>query len=73
MDGYPYVSRVFWSHAYKVHFAPEYTIYTYSRRIQKASAHIFAPHLADGKGLATGYTFPFETGVHGIIGHVSPH
>ncbi|KAJ3553144.1 hypothetical protein NM688_g3770 [Phlebia brevispora] len=54
-DGYPYVARVFWSHAYKA-----------------ASAHILAPHLADGKGLVTGFTFPFETAAHGIIAHVSP-
>lgn len=53
-DGYPYIGRVFWSHAF-----------------QKASAHVFAPHLAEGKGLVTGYTFPFETAVHGIIGHVA--
>lgn len=31
---------------------------------------MFAPHLAEGKGLVTGYTFPFETAQHGIIGHV---
>ncbi|KIP12195.1 hypothetical protein PHLGIDRAFT_62449 [Phlebiopsis gigantea 11061_1 CR5-6] len=53
-DGYPYVSRVFWSHSYK-----------------KASAHILAPHLAEGKGLVTGYTFPFNTGSDGIIGDVA--
>lgn len=35
--------------------------------VQKASAHIFAPHLAEGKGLVTGFTFPFETNQHGII------
>lgn len=27
--------------------------------------------MADGKGLVTGYTFPFETDSHGIISHVS--
>ena len=47
----------------------------YSRRRshfqQKASAHILAPHLAEGKGLVTGYTFPFNTGSDGIIGHVA--
>ncbi|KDQ54694.1 hypothetical protein JAAARDRAFT_182191 [Jaapia argillacea MUCL 33604] len=54
VDGYPYVARVFWSHA-----------------LQRANAHVFAPHLADGKGLVTGFTFPFNTGVHGIIAHVA--
>ena len=34
------------------------------------SAHVFASHLAEGKGLVTGYTFPFKTGEHGIIKHV---
>ncbi|GJE85471.1 PQQ and DUF1620 domain-containing protein [Phanerochaete sordida] len=43
----------------------------WSHFYKKASAHILAPHLAEGKGLVTGYTFPFETGVHGIIGNVA--
>ncbi len=34
------------------------------------SAHVLAPHLAEEKGLVTGYTFPFKTGEHGIIKHV---
>ena len=38
--------------------------------LQLASAHIFAAHLAEGKGLVTGFTFPFKTGEHGIIRHV---
>lgn len=37
---------------------------------QQASAHIFASHLAEGKGLVTGFTFPFKTAEHGIISHV---
>ena len=37
---------------------------------QQASAHVFASHLAEGKGLVTGFTFPFKTGEHGIISHV---
>ncbi|EKM58157.1 uncharacterized protein PHACADRAFT_116839 [Phanerochaete carnosa HHB-10118-sp] len=43
----------------------------WSRYYKKASAHILAPHLAEGKGLVTGYTLPFETAVHGIIGNVA--
>ncbi|KAL4246361.1 ER membrane protein complex subunit 1 [Abortiporus biennis] len=43
----------------------------WSHVYKKASAHIFAPHLADGKGLVTGFTFPFETASHGIITHVA--
>ena len=39
--------------------------------LQKASTHIFAPHLAEGQGLETGYTFPFSTNEHGIIASVS--
>lgn len=46
---------------------------TLQPHIQKASAHVFAPHLADGKGLVTGFTFPFDTAVHGIITHVSSY
>ncbi|KAI0069755.1 hypothetical protein K474DRAFT_1713951 [Panus rudis PR-1116 ss-1] len=37
----------------------------------KASAHVFAPHLAEGKGLVTGFTFPFKTEQDGVIVHVS--
>ncbi|KAI0341141.1 DUF1620-domain-containing protein [Trametopsis cervina] len=43
----------------------------WSHVFKKASAHVFAPHLAEGKGLVTGYTFPFDTSQHGIIGHVT--
>ncbi|KAI0743061.1 hypothetical protein C8Q80DRAFT_1192304 [Daedaleopsis nitida] len=43
----------------------------WSHSLKQASAHIFASHLADGKGLVTGYTFPFRTVEHGIIQHVS--
>ncbi|KAI0369552.1 DUF1620-domain-containing protein [Pilatotrama ljubarskyi] len=54
VDGYPYIARVFWSHAFK-----------------QASAHVFAAHLAEGKGLVTGFTFPFKTAEHGVISHVA--
>ncbi|KAI0073425.1 DUF1620-domain-containing protein [Panus rudis PR-1116 ss-1] len=37
----------------------------------KASAHVFAPHLAEGKGLVTGFTFPFKTEKDGIIVHAA--
>ncbi|KAI0686950.1 hypothetical protein BC835DRAFT_1408443 [Cytidiella melzeri] len=43
----------------------------WSHVFRQASAHVFAPHLAEGKGLVTGYTFPFKTSQHGIIGHVA--
>ncbi|RPD68393.1 DUF1620-domain-containing protein [Lentinus tigrinus ALCF2SS1-7] len=39
--------------------------------LKLASAHVFAAHLAEGKGLVTGFTFPFKTGEHGIITHVA--
>ncbi|PCH43293.1 DUF1620-domain-containing protein [Wolfiporia cocos MD-104 SS10] len=38
---------------------------------KKASAHIFAAHLANGTGLTVGFTFPFDTATHGIINHVA--
>ncbi|THH17682.1 hypothetical protein EW146_g3182 [Bondarzewia mesenterica] len=37
----------------------------------KASAHIYAPHLAEGKGLVSGFTFNFDTNTHGIISHAA--
>ncbi|KAH9929331.1 uncharacterized protein B0H18DRAFT_996604 [Fomitopsis serialis] len=43
----------------------------WSHVYKKAVAHVFAGHLADGKGLVSGYTFPFETNVHGVISHVA--
>ncbi|RDX49601.1 DUF1620-domain-containing protein [Lentinus brumalis] len=39
--------------------------------LRLASAHVFAAHLAEGKGLVTGFTFPFKTGEHGVIRHVA--
>ncbi|KAI0772317.1 DUF1620-domain-containing protein [Trametes elegans] len=39
--------------------------------MKMASAHVFASHLAQGKGLVTGFTFPFKTMEHGIISHVA--
>ncbi|TCD70607.1 hypothetical protein EIP91_002637 [Steccherinum ochraceum] len=43
----------------------------WSHLLRSASAHVLAPHLADGKGLVTGFTFPFATHDHGIITHVA--
>ncbi|KAL1943370.1 hypothetical protein VTO73DRAFT_4445 [Trametes versicolor] len=43
----------------------------WSHAFRQASAHIFASHLAEGKGLVTGFTFPFKTAEHGIITHVA--
>ncbi|KZT68592.1 DUF1620-domain-containing protein [Daedalea quercina L-15889] len=43
----------------------------WSHAYKKAVAHIFAGHLADGRGLVSGYTFPFETSIHGVISHVA--
>ncbi|KAI0820139.1 DUF1620-domain-containing protein [Trametes gibbosa] len=43
----------------------------WSHSFRQASAHILASHLAEGKGLVTGFTFPFKTVDHGIIMHVA--
>ncbi|CAL1698629.1 unnamed protein product [Somion occarium] len=43
----------------------------WSHVFRQASAHVLAPHLAEGKGLVTGFTFPFETQKHGIIANVA--
>ncbi|KAK0476054.1 hypothetical protein IW261DRAFT_1491717 [Armillaria novae-zelandiae] len=43
----------------------------WSHAFQFASAEIFAPHLASGKGLVTGFSFPFETYSHGVITHIT--
>ncbi|KZT08987.1 DUF1620-domain-containing protein [Laetiporus sulphureus 93-53] len=43
----------------------------WSHTLKVASAHVYAPHLAEGKGLVSGYTFPFETDQHGVITHVA--
>ncbi|TFY78833.1 hypothetical protein EWM64_g5179 [Hericium alpestre] len=43
----------------------------WSHALQKASVHVYAPHLADGKGLVSGFTFSFQTNVHGIIKHAA--
>ncbi|KAH9010844.1 DUF1620-domain-containing protein [Lactarius pseudohatsudake] len=40
---------------------------------RKASAHVYAPHLAAGQGLVSGFTFNFDTEAHGIISHVALH
>ncbi|EMD34983.1 hypothetical protein CERSUDRAFT_116509 [Gelatoporia subvermispora B] len=49
-----------------------YVARTYwSHLLQKASVHVHASHLAEGKGLETGYTFAFDTKEHGIIRHVA--
>jgi hypothetical protein len=38
---------------------------------QKAAAHVYAPHMATGKGLVSGFTFNFDTETHGTISHVN--
>ncbi|TFY63636.1 hypothetical protein EVJ58_g3135 [Rhodofomes roseus] len=43
----------------------------WSNVYKKAVVHVFAGHLAEGKGLVSGYTFPFETNVHGVLSHVT--
>lgn len=43
----------------------------WSHAFQFASAEIFAPHLASGKGLVTGFSFPFDTYGHGVITHIT--
>ncbi|KAI9058646.1 DUF1620-domain-containing protein [Trametes sanguinea] len=43
----------------------------WSHVFKQASAHVFASHLAEGKGMVTGYTFPFKTEEHGVISHVA--
>lgn len=45
----------------------------WSFELGKASAHVYAPHLAAGKGLVSGFTFNFDTETHGIISHVALH
>ncbi|KAA1466837.1 DUF1620-domain-containing protein [Dentipellis sp. KUC8613] len=45
----------------------------WSHAMKKASVHVYAPHLADGKGLVSGYTFPFDTNTNGIIAHAALH
>ncbi|CDO75706.1 hypothetical protein BN946_scf184493.g4 [Trametes cinnabarina] len=43
----------------------------WSHVFKQASVHVLASHLAEGKGLVTGYTFPFRTGEYGVISHVA--
>ncbi|KAF5329635.1 hypothetical protein D9619_009267 [Psilocybe cf. subviscida] len=38
---------------------------------EKASTDVFAGHLVEGAGLASGFLFPFDTKQHGIISHVA--
>jgi hypothetical protein len=45
----------------------------FGRLTQKAAAHVYAPHMAGGKGLLSGFTFQFDTGAHGMISHVHRH
>jgi hypothetical protein len=37
-----------------------------------ATLHVYAPHLLDGQGMVSGFSFPFETNTHGMINHVGP-
>ncbi|KAH9981995.1 hypothetical protein BJV74DRAFT_852482 [Russula compacta] len=39
----------------------------------KAAAHVYAPHMAAGQGLVSGFTFKFDTETYGIISHVALH
>jgi hypothetical protein len=39
---------------------------------QQAGYNVFAAHLGEGKGLVSGFAFPFNTNKHGIISHVGP-
>ncbi|KAI9509927.1 DUF1620-domain-containing protein [Russula earlei] len=41
--------------------------------LSKATAHVYAPHMAARKGLLSGFTFDFDTSTHGIISHVALH
>ncbi|KIY63627.1 DUF1620-domain-containing protein [Cylindrobasidium torrendii FP15055 ss-10] len=52
--GQPYITRLYFSLAFKF-----------------ASAEIYSPYLSNGKGLVTGYSFPFETQNHGIIDQIA--
>lgn len=45
----------------------------WSHALGRASAHVYAPHLAEGKGLVSGFTFNFDTNTHGIISHAALH
>ncbi|ESK86134.1 duf1620 domain-containing protein [Moniliophthora roreri MCA 2997] len=43
----------------------------WSYSLKFASAELFAPHLADGKGMITGFSFPFDTNQFGTISHLA--
>ncbi|KAF9516661.1 hypothetical protein BS47DRAFT_1340546 [Hydnum rufescens UP504] len=43
----------------------------YSLALQSTNLHLFSPHGAEGKGMVTGFTFPFDTNSHGVIDHVA--
>ncbi|KAF9473948.1 DUF1620-domain-containing protein [Pholiota conissans] len=43
----------------------------WSHKMGKGSADVFAGHLVEGQGLASGYFFPFDTINHGIIAHAA--
>jgi hypothetical protein len=36
-----------------------------------ASVHLLAPHMSEGQGVVSGFTFPFETDKHGVITHAA--
>ncbi len=44
---------------------------SYYELFQKAAAHVYAPHMAAGRGLVSGFTFNFDTETHGTISHVN--
>ncbi|KAF8884531.1 hypothetical protein BD779DRAFT_1443085 [Infundibulicybe gibba] len=43
----------------------------WSNILKKATADVFTGHLAEGRGILTGFSFPFDTANHGIINHVA--
>ncbi|KAK7046106.1 hypothetical protein VNI00_007107 [Paramarasmius palmivorus] len=43
----------------------------WSYALKLASAELFSPHLADGKGMITGFSFPFDTNQYGTIAHLT--
>ncbi|TDL26922.1 DUF1620-domain-containing protein [Rickenella mellea] len=43
----------------------------WSHNVGQAAAHVYSPHLVEGRGMVTGYTFSFDTNLHGTIEHVA--
>lgn|SRR6266404_7300891 len=64
-----YSGRLFWGQVRLCHHIHS-ELTEGSICLQKASGHVYAPHLAGGQGLVSGFTFNFDTETHGIINHV---